>query len=165
MTFVHVSLRRKGHWAFSVYILILGSKISHQLFLIFFCSLPLSNRGERELELEEKERGEGKICKCNILSFVIWPIISKSQSILVIRPTSWVHQVRGNERCPRWSVMCTGGRWGIRTSTGRDGMGGSDRDTDTSNGLRQSVRRKWTTKSRGDVPSLTENTQTRGDVW
>ena len=63
-----------------------------------------------------------------------------------------------------WPVMCTGDRWGIRTSTGRDGMGGSDGDADTSNGLRQSARRKRTTKSHGDMPSLTENTQTRGDV-
>ena len=52
---------------------------------------------EEGRERKEKER-EGKIFKCDILSFVIWPVISKSQSILVIsqhRGSTKVEAIKG----------------------------------------------------------------------
>lgn len=56
-------------------------------------------------------------------SFCDLTSISMPQGILVIRPTPWAHQVRGNERCPRPPVTCKGGRWGFRTSTCGDRTG------------------------------------------
>lgn len=67
-------------------------------------------------ERKKKDGGREKILKHELLCFCDLPNISVSKEALSLRQMPWPRQVKGNEICPHWPVICMGGRQGFTTT-------------------------------------------------